>query len=60
MSILHVVPHNDARPHDANNGGQCECSPVVEPQENGDFLVIHSAWDGREIFEELENKGLGQ
>lgn len=54
MSILHIAPNEDSHPHDTDSGGQCDCNPAVEFRENGDTLVIHNAWDGREIFEELD------
>lgn len=54
MSINHVHPVNDARPHDTESGGDCECGPKVEFLENGDTLVVHNSWDGREIFEQLD------
>ena len=50
---LHVVPNGDIYPHDTESGGQCDCNPTVE-FENGDALIIHNAWDGREIFEEMD------
>ncbi len=58
MSINHVYPVNDARPHDTESGGTCECEPKVEFLDNGDTLVIHNAWDGREIIEQLESEPL--
>ena len=48
MSMYHVYPHN------TENGGQCDCHPEIEVQQNGEILVIHNSWDGREIFEELD------
>lgn len=56
MTIHHVSPTNDSREHDTENGGQCECEPRVEFLENGDTLVIHNAWDGREIIEGIEGE----
>lgn len=53
MSIQHVYPVNDARPHDTESG-PCDCGPVLKILGNGDSLVVHNAWDGREIFEELD------
>ena len=54
MSIMHVYPVNDARPHDTESGATCDCGPVLKILENGDSLVVHNAWDGREIFKELD------
>jgi hypothetical protein len=57
MSIHHAYPVNDSRPHDVENGGSCECGPKVEFLDNGNITVVHNAWDGREIIEEIENSG---
>jgi hypothetical protein len=54
MAISHVYPVSDTRPHNIEDGGQCDCGPKVEFLESGDTLVVHNAWDGREIFEELD------
>lgn len=52
---IHVYPVDDLFPHDTESAGQCECNPKIE-FENGETMVIHNAWDGREIFEEMEDK----
>ena len=41
----HVYPLNDSRPH-VTDGGHCPCEPSID----GD-VVIHNAWDGRDIAE---------
>jgi len=41
----HVYPLNDLRPH-ATDGRQCPCAPSHEND-----IVIHNAFDGREIVE---------
>jgi len=51
----HVYPVNDAIPHNLENGGQCDCRPKLDVLENGDILIIHNSWDGREIFEQLDD-----
>lgn len=56
MSIKHVYPRNDISTHDLEHQGQCPCGPRVEFLANGDTLVIHNAWDGRDLIEELEAK----
>lgn len=53
---LHVVPTNDIYPHNTDDAGQCDCQPEVEFLEGGDTMTKHNAWDGREIFEELDGK----
>lgn len=51
--IHHIVPTKDLIAH-KDDGSPCDCCPMVEFLENGDTLVIHNAWDGREILEELD------
>lgn len=46
---LHVLPINDIRLHE-ESGETCHCNPRVQKDENG-TLVIHNAFDGREMFE---------
>lgn len=57
MAIWHILPCNDIEEHDENT--TCKCHPRVEMQENGDMLVIHNSFDGREAIEmanEILNK----
>ena len=53
MSIRHVYPLNDLEEHDTESAGQCDCNPTVEFV-NGDTIVIHNSYDGREIIEQIE------
>jgi len=48
---LHITPIDDLQPHEESS--TCKCEPRVEMLENGDMLVIHSSFDGRELFEEI-------
>lgn len=50
---IHTLPINDTKPH-AEEGLICECNPKVEVI-NGNFLVVHNAFDGRE-WKELADK----
>lgn len=43
---MHVFPRNDTYPH-VTEGWDCPCDPKVE-WTDGDHLVVHSAWDGRD------------
>jgi len=52
---LHVFPVNDLRPH-ADSGYDCECQPSVK-LEGDSVLVVHNAFDGRDIIEEIEGQG---
>jgi len=44
--ILHILPVNDIKEHEEKS--TCECYPEVEILENGDIMIIHNAYDGRE------------
>jgi hypothetical protein len=44
--ILHILPLNDIKEHEEKS--TCECYPEVEILENGDIMIIHNAYDGRE------------
>ena len=48
--VHHVVPINDPPGH-LTEGIACACCPKVEHYDNGNTLVIHNSWDGREILE---------
>ena len=47
---LHVLPVNDIRLH-SESGEICHCNPRID-RSNDEVLVIHNAFDGREMFEE--------
>ena len=51
MATYHVLPIDDLKPHEEST--TCECEPRCEWQPNGDLIVVHSAWDGREAIEEF-------
>jgi len=44
--VIHVIPVNDI--HEHIEAEWCSCQPKTE----GD-LVIHNAWDDREVIEEV-------
>jgi len=44
--IWHILPINDLKEHIELT--TCECEPKVEFQPNGDMLIIHNSFDGRE------------
>lgn len=48
--IWHILPTNDLKEHQ-EEGSLCECEPKVEIQENGDIMIIHNSFDGREAVE---------
>ncbi|MES2382365.1 MAG: hypothetical protein V4538_15065 [Bacteroidota bacterium] len=47
---LHVLPINDIKPHEETT--TCECEPNVI-FENGEMIVVHNSYDGREFIEEI-------
>ena len=53
--ITNILPVNDIEDHIENS--TCECCPTVEILENGDLIIIHNSFDGRELSKEdlLEN-----
>lgn len=54
--IWHVTPNNDLKEHEQST--TCHCGPRIE-YENGDMIVIHNSYDGREgveIVNEILNK----
>jgi hypothetical protein len=50
--IYHVIPLNDLKPH--TESVNCKCVPSVQ---EGGKLIVHNSYDGREFFEESEQKG---
>lgn len=50
MTWNHIVPTNDLEPHDII-GMLCACGPRIDWDRQ---LVIHNAFDGREIIERIE------
>lgn len=58
---VNVLPLNDLKPHIESPA--CKCEPSVEIFENGNRLVVHNSWDGREFFEDESNiqpEGFGE
>lgn len=49
----HITPLKDLKEHTENT--TCECMPKVE-HINGNMLIIHNAFDGREGFEIAKEK----
>lgn len=49
MSDVNVVPINDLKPH--TDGPECACGPRVERFDNGNRVIVHNSYDGREILE---------
>ena len=57
--MTHIVPLNDLKPHD-ETGTHCHCEPNVfwnDPKTGETFvepIVLHRAFDGRELVEEAD------
>lgn len=49
MATYHVMPINDLEEHTEET--TCACMPSVTFLENGNMLVVHNSYDGRELSE---------
>ena len=49
--MIHILPINDLKKHEEST--TCECNPKIEILEDGEIMVIHNSYDGREFIEEL-------
>ena len=49
--MVHILPINDLKEHEEST--TCECKPKIEILEDGEIMVIHNSYDGREFIEEL-------
>lgn len=49
--MITIVPTNDSKPHDEEST-VCECNPKID-FENGEMIIIHNAFDNREIIEQV-------
>jgi len=47
--IWHILPIDDIKEH--YEFSTCHCEPKSEIQDNGDILIIHNSFDGREAVE---------
>lgn len=46
----HVLQINDIKEHE--EASTCQCDPKVM-HEDGDMIIVHNSYDGRELFEEI-------
>ncbi len=53
---INILPKNDTKEH--TEGTTCECIPKVEVT-GFTLLIIHNAFDNREILEEIEETRKG-
>ena len=49
--MINILPVNDIEEHTENS--TCKCKPLVEILSDGELMVIHNSFDGREIQEQL-------
>lgn len=49
--MIHILPINDLKEHEELT--TCGCNPKIEILEDGEIMVIHNSYDGREIIEDL-------
>jgi hypothetical protein len=47
---IHVYPENDLQPHTLSSC-DCHCGPRLEKLSEQETMVVHSAYDGRELIE---------
>lgn len=52
--IWRTIPLNDLKEHEEST--TCECNPRIEFVENGNILVFHNSFDGRELIEEIKSE----
>lgn len=53
---IHVYPIGDKKEHKLD-GVDCDCSPKIEV-EGANLIIIHNAYDHREITEEIRSEKL--
>ena len=46
----HIIPVNDLELH--SETPDCHCKPVIQVEE-GEILIVHNSFDGREFREQL-------
>lgn len=50
VPIIHITPINDTREH-VEEGQECDCAPTVMLLPDGNIMVTHNSFDGRELSE---------
>lgn len=58
--MISVIPLEDSKEHNQEEPSLCECNPKIEyidpdtgmPWEGDGPLVVHNAFDARELFEQ--------
>lgn len=44
--MINIIPIDDIKEHIEDS--TCQCYPTVEILENGEIMIIHNSYDGRE------------
>lgn len=44
-NFCHIIPLNDLKEHEESS--TCHCEPTLEMLDNGEIMLIHNAYDGR-------------
>jgi len=55
--MIHILPINDIKPHQELS--TCGCNPTIEALEDGEIMIIHNSFDGREEGDPNEPKPKG-
>lgn len=51
----HILPIDDLEEHEEST--TCKCKPDVQ-YEDGNMIIVHNSFDGREFIEEIVRDGL--
>lgn len=49
--MINILPINDSKEHEETS--TCKCQPSIEILEDGELMIIHNAFDERELIEEF-------
>lgn len=52
--IYHILPTGDTYKH--SESVNCSCNPVCGYNKEGKFLVVHNAFDGRDLLEQAKRQ----
>lgn len=52
--IWHLLPEGDVKKHEESEN--CSCKPRIVDVEDGVTMIIHNAFDCREVYEQAEER----
>lgn len=61
IETIHVLPVDDLKPHIESQA--CKCQPRVDTFKNGNRVITHNSFDGREFYEDegdIQLEGFGK